>query len=166
MNTQKNFAMNTSATYFTFNHINKTIVGTEFNFKMSGNPNKPQYEALMTAMAMHPNYTLTPVASTKKVEKKQTYAGLTLPLMSDYIRIVGTEHVKAEFNHMVEGKTAYPTIKSWFLEEFKHFNVNQAKAQIAKHDLTARKAAVRTAVKVKTAKVAPAVVEMPIASNF
>lgn len=166
MNTQKNFAMNASATYFTFNHINKTIVGTEFNFKMSGNPNKPQYEALMTAMAMHPNYTLTPIASTKKVEKKQTYAGLTLPLMSDYIRIVGTEQVKAEFNHMVEGKTAYPTIKSWFLEEFKHFNVNQAKAQIAKHDLTARKAAVRTAVKVKTAKATPAVVEMPIASNF
>jgi len=166
MNTQKNFAMNTSATYFTFNHINKTIVGTEFNFKMSGNPNKPQYEALMKAMAMHPNYTLAPIASTKKVEKKQTYAGLTLPLMSDYIRIAGTEQVKAEFNHMVEGKTAYPTIKSWFLDEFKHFNVNQAKAQIAKHDLTARKAAVRTAVKVKTAKVAPAVVEMPIASNF
>ena len=45
-------------------------------------------------------------------------------------------------------------------------NVNQAKAQIAKHDLSARKAAVRTAVKVKTAKATPAVVEMPIASNF
>lgn len=155
-----------TAAYFTFNHINKTIVGSEFNFKMSGNPTKPQYEALMNAMAMQPTYTLAPIASTKKVEKKQTYAGLTLPLMSDYIRIVGTEQVKAEFNHMVEGKTAYPTIKSWFLEEFKHFNVNQAKAMIAKHDLTARKAAVRTAVKVKTAKVAPAVVEMPIASNF
>ena len=166
MNTQKNFAMNTSATYFTFNHINKTIVGTEFNFKMSGNPNKPQYEALMNAMAMHPNYTLAPIASTKKVEKKQTYAGLTLPLMSDYIRIVATEQVKAEFNHMVEKKMAYPTIKSWFLDEFKHFNVNQAKAQIAKHDLTARKAAVRTAVKVKTAKATPAVVELPNASNF
>lgn len=155
-----------SATYFTFNHINKTIVGSEFNFKMSGNPTKPQYEALMNAMAMQPTYSLAPIASTKKVEKKQTYAGLTLPLMSDYIRIVGTEQVKAEFKHMVEGKTAYPTIKSWFLDEFKHFNVNQAKAQIAKHDLTARKAAVRTAVKVKTAKVAPAVVEMPIESNF
>lgn len=155
-----------SATYFTFNHINKTIVGSEFNFKMSGNPTKPQYEALMNAMAMQPTYSLAPIASTKKDEKKQTYAGLTLPLMSDYIRIVGTEQVKAEFKHMVEGKTAYPTIKSWFLDEFKHFNVNQAKAQIAKHDLTARKAAVRTAVKVKTAKVAPAVVEMPIESNF
>ena len=155
-----------SATYFTFNHINKTIIGSEFNFKMSGNPTKPQYEALMTAMAMQPTYTLAPIASAKKVEKKQTYAGLTLGLMADYIRITATEQVKAEFNHMVEGKTAYPTIKSWFLEEFKHFNVNQAKAQIAKHDLTARKAAVRTAVKVKTAKATPAVVEMPIASNF
>ena len=29
MNTQKNFAMNTSATYFTFNHINKTILEKE-----------------------------------------------------------------------------------------------------------------------------------------
>lgn len=155
-----------TAAYFTFNHINKTIVGSEFNFKMSGNPTKPQYEALMNAMAMQPTYTLAPIASQKKVEKKQTYKGLDMALMADYIRIVATEQVKAEFKHMVEGKTAYPTIKSWFLEEFKHFNVNQAKAQIAKHDLTARKAAVRTAVKVKTAKATPAVVEMPIASNF
>ena len=164
MNTQKNFAM--TATYFTFNHFDKTIIGSEFNFKMSGNPTKPQYEALMTAMEMHPNYTLAPIASTKKVEKKQTYKGLSMELMADYIRIAGTEQSKAEFKHMVEGKTAYPTIKSWFLEEFTHFNVNQAKTLIAKHDLTARKTAVRTAVKVKTAKVAPAVVEMPIASNF
>ena len=38
------FAASTqTAAYFTFNHINKTIVGTEFNFKMAGNPIKPQY---------------------------------------------------------------------------------------------------------------------------
>ena len=167
MNTQKNFEM--TATYFTFNHINKTIVGSEFNFKMSGNPTKPQYEALMTAMAMQPTYTLAPIASTKKVDKKQTYAGLTLALMADYIRIAATEQVKAEFNHMVEDKnTTYPTLKSWFLDEFKHFNVNQAKAQIAKYDLTARKTAVRTAVKVKTVNASEAKATAPIAlaSNF
>ena len=156
-----------SAIYFTFNHINKTIVGSEFNFKMSGNPTKPQYEALMNAMAMQPTYTLAPIASTKKVEKKQTYKGLDMGLMADYIRVFGNEQVKAEFNHMVEDKKiTYPTIKSWFLDEFKHFNVNQAKAQIAKSELTSRKAAVRTAVKVKTAKVASNVVEMPTAQNF
>ena len=156
-----------SATYFTFNHINKTIIGSEFNFKMSGNPTKPQYEALMTAMAMQPTYTLAPIASTKKVEKKQTYAGLTLPLMSDYIRIAGTEQVKAEFNHMVEGKTAYPTIKSWFLEEFKHFNVNQAKTMIAKHELADRKATVRKVVKAKMVKAEETKAStIALASNF
>ena len=166
MNTQKNFEM--TAAYFTFNHINKTIVGSEFNFKMSGNPTQPQYEALMNAMAMQPTYTLAPIASQKKVEKKQTYKGLDMSLMADYIRIVGTEQVKAEFSHMVEGKTAYPTIKSWFLEEFKHFNVNQAKAMIDKHDLTARKATVRQAVKVKMVKAEEVKASAPIAmvSNF
>ena len=155
-----------SKNLFTFNHINKTIVGTEHHFNQAGIPNSTAYKALMAAMELQPTYSLAPIASTKKVEKKQTYAGLTLNLMADYIRISATEQVKAEFTHMVEEKVAYPTIKSWFLDEFKNFNVNQAKAQITKHDLTARKAAVRTAVKVKTAKVAPAVVEMPIASNF
>ena len=127
-----NTAMDTTfTTYFTFNHLKKTIVGSEFNFKMSGNPTKPQYEALMTAKKMQPTYSLELIVSKKKVEKKQTYKGLSMELMADYIRIAGTEQSKAEFKHMVEGKTAYPTIKSWFLDEFKHFNVNQAKAQIA-----------------------------------
>ena len=152
--------------FFRFNLFNDTIEGSEFNFKKAGNPASEQYVELMKMKATQPTFKFAPIASAKKVEKKQTYAGLTLPLMSDYIRIAGTEQVKAEFNHMVEGKTAYPTIKSWFLDEFKHFNVNQAKAMIAKHDLTARKAAVRTAVKVKTAKATPAVVELPNASNF
>ena len=148
-----NTAMDTTfTTYFTFNHLKKTIVGSEFNFKMSGNPNKPQYEALMKAMAFQPDYTLAPVASTKKVEKKQTYKGLSFELMMDYVEFKGNEIQKAEFEEIVSSNATYPTIKSWFLEEFKHFNVNQAKAQISKHELTARKTAVRTAVKVKMVK--------------
>jgi len=156
-----------SKNLFTFNHIDKTIVGTEHHFNQAGIPDSTAYKALMAAMAMQPTYSLAPIPSTKKVEKKQTYAGLTLGLMADYIRIAGTEQVKAEFTHMVEGKTAYPTIKSWFLEEFKHFNVNQAKTMIAKHELTARKTAVRTAVKVKMVKAEePKASTIALASNF
>lgn len=156
-----------SKNLFTFNHIDKTIVGTEHHFNQAGIPNSTAYNALMAAMALQPTYSLAPIPSTKKVEKKQTYAGLTLPLMSDYIRIFANEQVKAEFTHMVEGKTAYPTIKSWFLEEFKHFNVNQAKTMIAKHELTARKTAVRTAVKVKMVKAEEAKAStIALASNF
>jgi len=156
-----------SKNLFTFNHIDKTIVGTEHHFNQAGIPNSTAYNALMAAMEMQPTYSLAPIASTKKVEKKQTYKGLDMGLMADYIRIAGNEQSQAEFNHMVEGKTAYPTIKSWFLEEFKHFNVNQAKTMIAKHELTARKTAVRTAVKVKMVKAEEAKAStIALASNF
>ena len=69
-----------TATYFTYDHFGKKIVGSELNFKKSGNPNNPQYAALMAAMAAHPNYELSAVAP--KV-KKQTYAGLTCELMRE-----------------------------------------------------------------------------------
>ena len=157
----------TSAKYFRFNLFNDTIEGSESNFKKAGNPTSAQYAELMQFKAIQPTFKFAPIASTKKVEKKQTYKGLDMGLMADYIRIFGSEQAKAEFAHMVEDKTAYPTIKSWFLEEFKHFNVNQAKTMIAKHELTARKTAVRTAVKVKMVKAEePKASTIALASNF
>ena len=80
-----NNTIRSAAAFFTFDHFNKKIVGSELNFKKSGNPNNPQYAALMAAMAAHPNYELSAVAP--KV-KKQTYAGLTMPLMEEYLNLV------------------------------------------------------------------------------
>ena len=143
------FAASTkTAPYFTFDHINKTIVGTEFNFKMSGNPTKPQYNALMTAMAMQPTYTLAPTASKKKVEKKQTYEGLTMPLMEEYLSLVYegelAEEARKQFAAMKakheQRELAYPTIKSWFLDLFPKFNVTKAKMQIQAKKLENKKA--------------------------
>lgn len=167
MNFEKNATATTitSAKYFRFNLFNDTIEGSESNFKKAGNPTSAQYAELMEFKAIQPTFKFAPIASIKKVEKKQTYKGLDMALMADYIRIVGTEQSMGEFKHMVEGKTAYPTIKSWFLEEFKHFNVNQAKALIAKHDLAERKSTVRKVVKAKMVKATPTVVELN-ASNF
>ena len=126
-----------SATYFTFDHINKTIIGSEFNFKMSGNPTKPQYNALMNAMAMQPSYSLSPIASEKKVQKKCTYKGLTMPLMEQYLEIYTDEQAdeaRAKFAEMKAKKNlnemSYPTIKSWFLDLFPHFNVQKATQEI------------------------------------
>ena len=125
------------ANYFTFDHIGKRIVGSEFNFKKSGDDRTPQYEALMTAMARHPSYTLTPIASQKKVEKKQTYAGLTMPLMEEYLTIYEGEladEARAKFAAMKIKKEkkemSFATIKSWFLDLFPKFNVNKAKLEI------------------------------------
>ena len=147
-----------TATYFTYDHFGKKIVGSELNFKKSGNPNNPQYAALMAAMAAHPNYELSAVAP--KV-KKQTYAGLNCELITEYVELFGNEAQKAELAELVDNNEAYPTIKSWFLDYFKcGFTVEKAKSVIAHHKLNARKAKVRI-------KVAPAaVVEMPVAANF
>ena len=66
----------------TFNHIDKTIVGTEHHFNQAGIPDSTAYKALMAAMAMQPTYSLAPIASTKKATKKQTYKGLNMELMA------------------------------------------------------------------------------------
>ena len=151
-----------TATYFTYDHFNKKIVGSELNFKKSGNPNNPQYAALMAAMAAHPNYELSAVAP--KV-KKQTYAGLNCELITEYVELFGNEAQKAELNQMVNDNEAYPAIKSWFLDYFKcGFTVEKAKREIAYRKLNTKKATVRKAVRIKVAPAA--VVEMPAAANF
>lgn len=164
--TNTNSSSNTTrtATYFTYDHFGKKIVGSELNFKKSGNPNNPQYAALMAAMDAHPNYELSAVAP--KV-KKQTYAGLNSKLIAEYVELFGNEAQKAELAEMTGNDEAYPTIKSWFVENFKAgFSVEKAKREIAEHKLKARKAKVRATVRAKAVKATPAVVEMPAAANF
>ena len=153
-----------TATYFTYDHFGKKIVGSELNFKKSGNPNNPQYAALMAAMAAHPNYELSAVAP--KV-KKQTYAGLNNNMIAEYVDLFGNEAQKAELAEMTGNDETYPTIKSWFVENFKAgFSVEKAKREIAEHKLKARKAKVRATVRAKVVKATPAAVEAPAVINF
>ena len=165
MKAQKNVeTARTSATYFTYDHFNKTINGSELNFKKSGNPNNPQYAALMAAMSAHPNYSLLAIAP--KV-KKQTYAGLNFDLIMEYVDYKGNEVQKAEFEEIVSRNEVFATIKSWFLDNFKvGFTVEKAKREIAESKLRTAKAKVRATVKATVKKATPTVMEMPTAQNF
>lgn len=152
---------------FTFNHLNKTIVGSALNFKRAGNPENPQYEALMTAIEMHPTYTLAPIPAKHKVEKKQTYKGLTSELITEYVEVFGNEVQKAELAQMIDDNENYPAIKSWFLEYFRvGFTVEKAKREIASRKLRAKKVIVHKAVKAKIAKANAVVSEFPDVANF
>lgn len=163
-------AMNTATTgstkasaniYFTFDHIHKKIVGSEFHFKKAGIPASPQYNALMSAMESQPTYTLDSVTSKRKVENKQTYAGLTRDLMKAYIGIQpDNEKLTAEFEAMIQDKKCYPTMKSWFLDTFKGFNVKKAETAIRSHKLNTYKAHVR-----KVQPVPKTTIDFPKASN-
>lgn len=151
---------------FTYDHPNQKIVGTDINFQKAGIPGSALEKELIARMEARPAYGFT-IIPTEKKPAKQSYKGLNFELMMDYVEIKGTEFQKAEFEAHVNNDDAYPTIKSWFLDNFKvGFTVEKAKREIAEHKLGARKAVVRKVVKANMAKATPAVVAMPTASNF
>ena len=168
--TNNTFSSSTTSTtikttaFFACDHIGQRIYGAAANFKKAETLDTPQYKALMVLMERHPKYRLDAIAP---AVTKQSYKGLNFDLMMDYVEVKGNEVQKAEFEQHVNDGDSYPTIKSWFLDNFKvGFTVEKAKREIAECRLSAKKAKVRTVVKAKVVKAAPAVVELPTASNF
>lgn len=164
--TNTNTTSKTSSKFaFTFDHVSKAIVGTDVNFQKAGIPGSKQEEELMARIETHPTYSFK-VIETEKKPAKQTYAGLTRELMKEYISIQAEEKqadLMAQLDKMIKDKMAYPTIKSWFLEEFKGFSVSKAKTQIKNHKLVSAKAKVRL---VKATPKAVPAKEQPKVVNF
>ena len=154
---------------FTFDHINKMIVGTDINFQNAGIPGSDLEAELNALMEARPSYSLCPTPTEKK-PAKQTYKGLTKELMREYIKVrqdKAVDDLLAQFDNMIEEKKAFPTIKSWFLDYFKcGFTVEKAKSVIAHHKLNARKSKIRAVVRAKSVKVAPVEAEVPAVINF
>ena len=131
---------------FTFDHVNKKIVGTDINFQKSGIPGSKEEKELMARIEARPTYTFAVIETEKKPAKK-TYAGLTMEVMEAYLAVyqgelaneIRTEFAKMKVKHNKK-EMSYPTIKSWFLDLFPHFNVNKAKKAIQDHKLMEAKA--------------------------
>ena len=133
MNAQmKNVKATVSATYFTYDHINKKIDGTMENFELSGIPGSAQDLALMACLREHPDYAYRIV---KPQKEKNSYKGLRLPLMYDYLDCFGTKEMMDKFQQMKNDGTRFPAIKSWFLDLFPRFNVEKAKKEIREYRL-------------------------------
>ena len=134
----ENVKATVSTTYFTYDHPNRKIVGTELNFKKSGMPGSAQDIELMVRIAEHPDYTFCII---KPAKEKNTYKGLKRELMFDYIDCFGTDNMMAQFEQMKADGTGFPAMKSWFLDQFPNFGtVEQAKKRIQKHRLVKVKA--------------------------
>ena len=135
------------AHYFTVDFIEEKICGKEINFKYAGTPGTSQYKELMAIRAIHPDFGLNPIKP-KKV--KQTYAGLNKELMREYILIQEAhEEVLAKFEQQIQDNVHTSTIKSWFLDLYKGFDVKHAANQIKAFKLatTKRKYAVKVVAK-------------------
>lgn len=154
---KKNVKATVSTTYFTYDHINKKIDGTMENFELSGVPGSAQDLALMACLKEHPDYDYRIV---KLQKEKNSYKGLKLELMYDYIDCFGSKEMMAEFQRMKNEGTGFPAIKSWFLDLFPRFNVEKAKRDIQKHRLGNVKAKYKV-VRVPSSNIS----NLPMASN-
>ena len=150
MNATMNMTAQTATTSkkfaFTYDHVNKKIVGTDINFQKAGIPGSKEEMELDARMEARPTYGFT-IIPTEKKPAKQTYAGLSMEVMEAYLAIWENEMAdvaRSKFAEMKaqkeQKKMSYPTIKSWFLDLFPHFNVNKAKTAIKAHNLEEKKA--------------------------
>ena len=145
-NTTTNTRSSAKKFAFTYDHVNKKIIGTDIAFQKAGIPGSALEKELNTRMEERPSYGFAVIETEKKPAKK-TYAGLTMEVMETYLAIyqgelaneMRTEFAKMKVKHNKK-EMSYPTIKSWFLDLFPHFNVNKAKKAIQDHKLMEAKA--------------------------
>lgn len=139
---------------FTYNFVNKTIVGTKSAINRANMGKNPEYTTLCEMLAAHPDFTVAEKQIKHKTDKKK-YNGLTLPRMKEYIETQPKSEERlrefAAIQKVAAAKGAkYPLTKKWFLAtfpEFKENNVSEAEisAEVAVGEDDFAKAAAKLA---------------------
>lgn len=114
--------------FFTINYINKEIRGSERAFNRAGRGYEAEQAELTAHMKNHPDFKLVITESEKK---KTTYEGLTLSFVKEYIALNDPDRMPEL--EALEKDYRFPTIRKWFLENYKKngvFNVNKEKRNI------------------------------------
>ena len=114
---------------FAINFAENTIVASKTTLKKASIPNSAEYKALMKLMKQNPTFSVA-VKEIKKAEGKNTYEGLNKAFIEKYISIqTNAADLKAQYEQAAKtGK--FPLVRKWFLDTFKNFNMEEAKAQI------------------------------------
>ena len=114
---------------FTYNFVNKTIVGTKSAINRANMGKNPEYTTLCEMLSAHPDFTVVE-KQIKHNPNKKKYNGLTLPRMKEYIKTQPNSKARLiEFEaiqKVAEAKGAkYPLTKKWFLATFPEFKENE-----------------------------------------
>jgi len=135
---------------FTYNFVNKTIVGTKSAINRANKGMKPEYGMLCEMLAEHPDFTVAEKQINHKADKKK-YNGLTLPRMKEYIETQPNSKERliefAAIQKVAATKGAkYPLTKKWFLATFPEFKENNvSKAEISAEVAVGKDALAKTA---------------------
>lgn len=149
---------------FTYDHVNQKIVGKDVDFQKAGIPGSALEKELNARMEARPSYGFT-IIPTEKKPAKRTYKGLNRALVEAYINIQEAalkDTLNACLKQMDKDGYTFPTIRGWFLEEFKDFSVNKALREIQQFKANATKEKVRgIKVSVSTKGLAKQIIDMP-----
>ena len=118
--------------HFTYNFIEKTIIGSHAAIIKANKGLNPEYSELSEMLSAHPEFSVKEKVIQKK-EGKKTYGNLTLNRMKEYIETQYTnkEELNDKLNEfkavkkVAEAKGAiYPLTKKWFLETYPEYKKN------------------------------------------
>ena len=114
---------------FTYNFVNKTIVGTKSAINRANMGKNPEYTTLCEMLSAHPDFTVVE-KQIKHNPNKKKYNGLTLPRMREYIKTQPNSKARLiEFEAIqtvAEAKGAkYPLTKKWFLKNYSNYKSNE-----------------------------------------
>lgn len=127
---------------FTFDFVEKTIVGTKASFNKAGKGVGAEYEELATKIAAHPDFALTvKEQKSKSTKKKTTYHGLDFKFMEAFFSTQkNSDKIIKEYESVKKmakntGTKVYPMTKKWFLGKFstedKPFDMEEARTMIS-----------------------------------
>ena len=117
---------------FSVDFVKHTISGSTFAFNKASKGYGDAYDELVRLTTQHPNFELVKVDPKKF---KQTYKGLTLSLMRDYVSIQrNSDELLPLFNAVCDLGEArgnkVATAKHWLLETFKGITVEKMKEAV------------------------------------
>ena len=124
---------------YTFNHITKTIIMTKKFSKAASIMGTIEFKELMGLMKDFPSYTLE-VREINKAEKKNTYKGLSVKRMREFIswRYMENEDTQKKMLDDFDSRVKFyddfhkvekvPAMKNWFLKAHKDEYLSWEKA--------------------------------------
>ena len=120
-------------TRFTYNFIEKTIIGSKAAIEKANKGKNPEYAELSGMLAAHPDFTVR-VKDIQQKEGKKKYNNLTFKRMEEYIKTQFSDENALtakliEFSaiqKVAEAKGAkYPLTKKWFLATYPSYKENE-----------------------------------------
>ena len=114
---------------FAINFAENTIVASKTTLKKASIPNSAEYKALMKLMKQNPTFTVAE-KEIKKAVGKETYEGLNKAFIEKYISIQSNAKELNEQYAKASEMGKFPLVRKWFLNTFKNFDMETAKAEI------------------------------------